>query len=68
MIQIPANLITTYTTFLQQSGVPSGQHRYYIKWLRYYFDFCSKYNFRQEGKESFAAFVEKLKEKNREKT
>lgn len=63
MIQIPANLVTTYTTFLQQSGVPSGQHRYYIKWLRYYFDFCSKYNFRHEGKESFAAFVEKLKEK-----
>ena len=65
MIQIPANLVTRYTSFIQHSGVPSGQLRYYIKWLRYYLDFCRKYNFRQEGKESLAAFMEKLKEKKK---
>lgn len=63
MIQIPAHIITSYTAFITRSGVLSGQHRYYIKWLRYYLDFCHKYNFGQKEEKSLAAFMEKLKEK-----
>ncbi len=48
---------------MKRSSVPSGRHRYYIKWLRYYYDFCRKYNFKQEGTESLAAFMDKVKEK-----
>ena len=40
-----------------------GQHRYYVKWLRYYLDFCHKYNVKQTAQVSLAAFTGKLKEK-----
>ena len=44
MIQIPADIHSAYTSFIEQRGVKAGQHRYYVKWLRYYLDFCHKYN------------------------
>jgi hypothetical protein len=63
MIQIAADLAKRYTSFMEQKGVETDQHRYYIKWLRYYLDFCSKYKFKRQNKESLSAFLEKLKEK-----
>ena len=68
MIQIPANLINRYPAFIEQRGVEAGQHRYYVKWLRYYLDFCHKYKLIQTENESLSAFMGKLKEKNRLKT
>ena len=64
MIQIPADIHSAYTSFIEQRGVKVGQHRYYVKWLRYYLDFCHKYNVKQTEQESLAAFSGKLKEKN----
>ncbi len=63
MIQIPADLAKLYTSFMEQKGVGTDQHRYYIKWLHYYLDFCHKYKFKRQNKESLSAFFEKLKEK-----
>jgi hypothetical protein len=31
MIQIPADLAKLYTSFMEQKGVETDQHRYYIK-------------------------------------
>ncbi len=53
MIQIQPNLISAHTTFIEQIGVKTGQQRYYVKWLRYYLDFCQKYNFKETVKENF---------------
>ncbi len=63
MIPIPAHLVTRYTTFIGHSGVPPSTHQYYVKWLRYYLDFCHKYDFQQNEKQSLSGFVKKLKEK-----
>jgi hypothetical protein len=63
MIQIPPDILSAYTSFIEQRGVKAGQHRYYVKWLRYYLDFCHQYNFKQTAQVSLAAFTEKLKEK-----
>jgi len=63
MIQIAADLAKRYTSFIEQKGVETDQHQYYIKWLRYYLDFCPKYKFKPQNKESLSAFLEKLKEK-----
>ena len=63
MIQIPADIHSAYTSFIEQRGVKAGQHRYYVKWLRYYLDFCHKYNVKQTAQVSLAAFTGKLKEK-----
>ena len=63
MIQIPSNLTDQFTAFIGQRGVPHGHHRYYVKWLRYYLDFCHRYGFNQQESNSIPAFIEKLKEK-----
>ena len=67
MIQIPAHLISQYTTLIGRRGVQSSTQQYYVKWLRYYLDFCHKYHFEQYAKESLSAFVEKLREKKNPK-
>ena len=63
MIQIPRNLVSAYTTFIEQRGVKAEQYQHYVKWLRYYLDFCRKYNFKKTEKESLSGFIGKLKEK-----
>ena len=63
MIQISDNLINKYTAFIDQKGVPKKQYSYYLKWLRYYLDFCHKYRFSHPDLRSFSAFLDKLKEK-----
>ncbi len=62
MIQIPAHFISQYIKFIAERGVPPVGQQYYVKWLRYYLDFCQKCSFRQNAGESVAAFIEKLKE------
>jgi len=49
--------------FIGQRGVPHEHHRYYVKWLRYYLDFCHRYGFSQHESNSIPVFIEKLKEK-----
>jgi len=63
MIRIPVQLLGQYTAFIGQKGVPPSTRQYYVKWLRYYLDFCRKYNYRQDAQESFSAFGAKLREK-----
>jgi len=50
MIQIAADLAKLYTSFMEQKGLETDQHRYYIKWLRYYLDFCHKYKFKRQNR------------------
>ena len=67
MIQIPAQLLRQYTIFLTHQGVVQQEHRYYVKWIRFYFDFCHKYNFRQCSDAGPSAFMDKLTEKKQSK-
>jgi len=63
MLQISAQLTNQFTTYIVQQGVPSGQHRYYLKWMRYYLDFCHKYQFDRRSDMSLSAFLKKLDQK-----
>ena len=63
MLKIQHNLVNKYNAFIEQRGVETGHHRHYVKWLRYYLDFCHKYSFNQIEKESLSAFLKKLEEK-----
>lgn len=63
MLQIPAQLTDQFTTYIGQQGIPAGQHRYYLKWMRYYLDFCHKYHIEQGTDMSLSAFLKKLNEK-----
>ena len=62
MKEIPAKVL--YDVHLVQKEILQKFRFYYRKWLRYYLDFCQKYNFKQSDKESLSHFIKKLKEKN----
>ena len=64
MKQIPTQLNTLYETQLNQKAIQKKLCPYYKKWLRYYLDFCHKYNHESSAKKSLAHYINKLKEKN----
>ncbi len=64
MIQINSNFIARYFAFIGPEGVAKGQLNYYLKWLRYYLDFCQKFGFNRRDSGALPAFIEKLREKN----
>jgi len=63
MITVPCEISTIYSSRLVQQGVPPRYQPSYQKWLRYYLDFCNKYNFRQTDMKSLPHFIAKLREK-----
>lgn len=64
MKQISPKIRAFYDKHLDNKAVPKKAHFYYKKWLRYYLDYCYKYNYNQIDKESLNLFIGKLKEKN----
>ncbi len=63
MLQIPSQLLRRYIDFITRNGIQKLQQTYYVKWLRYYLDFCHKYSYRQDDGKSLSAFLQKLQEK-----
>ena len=63
MKQIPPKISTLYNGHLNIKAIPKKENFNYRKWLRYYLDFCFKYNNNQLNKNSLNLFIEKLKEK-----
>ena len=64
MKTIPTKIDFTFNALLIKKGVPQPAHFHYKKWLRYYLDFCFKYQHDPANRESFAPFVQKLKDKS----
>ena len=64
MIRVKAELQNRYTSAMHQKQIPENEHRFYLKWLRYYLDFCHKYDFNWLDQESLPPFIEKLQSKN----
>jgi hypothetical protein len=63
MLTLPAELIRPYETSLAQHGVLAPQRPYYLKWVRYYWDYCHKYALVPSDRKSFPPFDEKLRTK-----
>jgi len=63
MKQIPKQINTLYETHLSNKAIPKKDYSYYKKWLRYYLDFCFKYNHNKKNKQTLDLFIGKLKEK-----
>ena len=47
----------------EKRSVHSSLHSYYLKWLRYYLDYCSKYRLPEKSSRSMTQFLRKLKDK-----
>ena len=52
MLSIPPALQTQFEECLRNTAVPKKMHGLYKKWLRYYLDFCKKYDFPNAQRES----------------
>lgn len=64
MKKIPDNIYKQYVPFLKQKEILSNQIPSYLKWLRYYLDFCNKYSHDTSLSNSLSHFIQKLKQKN----
>ena len=64
MEQIPTKIQNLYVDFLKKNKHPSEEIPFHLKWLRYYLDFCTKYNHAKASPNSLAAFITKLRQKN----
>jgi hypothetical protein len=64
MIPIPKAVLTEYFGLLKKSLVPVEYHSEYLKWLRYFLDFCAKHLITIDKAERLRLFLEKLREKN----
>ncbi len=63
MIQIPPDILNKYKHTLLQQSIPSQKQPYFIKWFRYYWDFCVKSNFNKNNPKSLPHFINKLESK-----
>jgi hypothetical protein len=63
MLTLPAELTRRYEALLRQQGVAREHQPYYLKWVRYYWDFCHKYGLEPRARQSFPPFDEKLRTK-----
>lgn len=64
MLKIPDLIHNQYIGFLSNKNIPVRVHNYYIKWLRYYLDYCYKYKLPELNPSSLPHYINKLKEKN----
>ena len=67
MLNIPSSLRAQFEAYLQEKAIPKNNQAAYQKWLRYYLDFCRKYNFPQTQCGSLTHFLVKLQEKKQTK-
>jgi len=63
MLTIPPETLTLFVALMEKRTVPSIQHNFYKKWLRYYLDFCAKYRVPDSSSKSLTQFLAKLREK-----
>jgi integron integrase len=64
MIKIPEALQKKYSVLLTNSDVPPDHYMHFRKWLRYYLDFCQKYQHPYADENSLLLFLDKLQQKN----
>ncbi len=63
MKPIPQTLLKKFDSMLNAKAVEPERHKYYIKWLRFYLDFCHKYQNDPRQPDSLPLFIKKLREK-----
>jgi integron integrase len=64
MKTIPGALGAKFKTLLEHDNIARRHYPHYLKWLRYYLDFCNKYGFDKSNSRSLSKFIRKLNSKN----
>ncbi|MGX9367359.1 phage integrase N-terminal SAM-like domain-containing protein [Desulfoplanes sp. PS50] len=60
MINIPDDIRDNFEKCLVHESISEGSRPFYRKWLRYYFDFCHKYQNDLSDRTRLKHFMEKL--------
>ncbi|WP_411727954.1 tyrosine-type recombinase/integrase, partial [Methyloglobulus sp.] len=63
MLMLPADLMQKFNDLLIGKSFPDEARASYLKWLRFYWDFCNKYQYDPYCSESLSWFLHKLVEK-----
>lgn len=63
MFLLPVDLSQKFNELLTRKSFPDDVRASYLKWLRFYWDSCKKYNFDPFCSESLSWFLDKLGEK-----
>jgi hypothetical protein len=64
MIQIPDKTKKPFIDSLKQQGISNNEFPSFLKWLRYYMDFCNKYTYNHSDSNNLSHFIQKLRQKN----
>ncbi|MBI5074821.1 MAG: integron integrase [Nitrospirae bacterium] len=64
MLPIPEDDLAKFNDVLKQRRIPEPFQSDYRKWLRYFLDFCSKYQPPDSRSDQVRLFIEKLQKKN----
>jgi hypothetical protein len=43
MVSVPSRLMSNYLATIKAREIPQTQTTYYLKWLRYFYDFCANH-------------------------
>jgi integron integrase len=57
------NNLVSFKEALFRNRIPASMEPFYLKWFRYYVDFCEKYHFDINTDSSLPPFLEKLRQK-----
>jgi hypothetical protein len=63
MLTLPKELSQKFNDLLAGKSFPDEARASYLKWLRFYWDFCNKYQYDPYSSESLSWFLHKLVEK-----
>jgi len=63
MIQLPGHVVSGYRSHLMKRRVKEEDFADYLKWLRYFHDFCEKYRVNGDESHQTRSFLNKLREK-----
>ncbi len=63
MILLPEHLVESYQGYCQRSNISDNVRADYLKWVRFFLDFCEKYSVAGKDSERLRKFMNKLKEK-----
>ena len=61
MIKIESELLKKYIFELKRRAIPEYKHSYYLKWLRFFLDYCHKYRLNTHHEQSLPSFYMKHK-------
>jgi len=57
-----------FNALLVKNKIAQKFHTHYLKWLRYYLDFCQRYRFSESNSQSLPNFIRKFKKSGRSKS